>query len=1236
MNSKLSNGVAPMNLLCKSRAAVASASFALSLCMALASTSVSADIAQSPLLLGGGSVPGNLILAPSVEFPTVISVANLGDYNHSTKYAGYFDSAKCYIYQKEQISVAFFGTIKGDDGGGYFRPSRFATNCAGEWSGNYLNWATTQTIDPFRKALTGGYRVVDTDSQTILEKATRVSRTSYFPDRSVGTALSSVVSPYSDATLTSSVKDGDTDFKKNKTVHITRKVVTTKSPCNKNCTSTKTEDDYYTVRVEACVPGLLESNCVKYGSNYKPEGLLQQYNKNIRYSVFSYVAEDGNTRNGGVLRSPQKYVGEIKRTPGVLGDQNNPNKEWDTTTGVLYTNPDSDTANANSGVINYINKFGELTNYHKSNDPVSELYYAALRYIKNQGNFSSWSNATEQQRDAFPIITDWVDPIQYACQKNVILGIGDVYTHEDRNIPVAGDTLDVNGYTQNVFTLEGITTSPSAGSFTGRGNSAYIAGLAYYGNTTDIRTDFIGTQTVSTHWVDVRENQILESRKNNQYWLAAKYGGFKVPKGYVLGTALEDNSWWTSGETLETNDKRPDNFYVASDATKMVESLTKAFGQIANDVASTTASLASNSTRLDTDTAVFQSRLNSTHWSGDLLAKLIDSNGNVASTATWSAASKLDLQAADDRKILTIAPADTSSSSGPWISTTGKNFKWADLNSTQKELLQKSNETDNAMAQLRLNYLRGDRSNEISIAEQTRLFRMRDSVLGDIVNSDPQYSHTEDFGYGSLSWSSGAVGTAYKTFRNGKSSRTPMVVVGANDGMLHGFNADVASADGGKELFAFVPSSVYGNLSNLTDPEYTHRYYVDGTPRIADAYINGGWKTLVAGTTGAGGKSVFVLDVSNPSSITKNNVLWEFSHPSMGNTMGQPSIVALPNGEFGVVVSSGYHETAPTEGHIWILNAADGSIIKDFTVPSAGDIGQPLVTDTNFDRVADRIYAADTLGNVWRFDMKTAASSGWQAPTSLGSAPLFIAEGRDGERQAITAPINSAFNDKGEHMVFFGTGSFYKTGDNEIPTDPRVESFYGIIDRENAIVGRDSLLKQEVIKEATVDGNLLRAISSNELTTEDGWYLDLAWLSGTGATGANGERVIAKANVRSGLLTFTSMTPSEDPCASGGTSMIMTIDLSSGSRLNYVYFDSNGDGNLDSLDTTVITGKDVPWSGISDPDDGVIKGVSNISDGLGGGWLCYAGSSGLDPVCIKVAGGLNKGRQSWREIRTTH
>ena len=116
------------------------ASFLLALCTAVSAPVSYADISQKPLLLGGGSVPGNLALVPSVEWPTILSVANLGNYNTTTKFSGYFDSDKCYQYSHDSTNS--------DRRNSHFYPVSISVtrNCAGNlWSGNYLNWAATQT-----------------------------------------------------------------------------------------------------------------------------------------------------------------------------------------------------------------------------------------------------------------------------------------------------------------------------------------------------------------------------------------------------------------------------------------------------------------------------------------------------------------------------------------------------------------------------------------------------------------------------------------------------------------------------------------------------------------------------------------------------------------------------------------------------------------------------------------------------------------------------------------------------------------------------------------------------------------------------------------------------------------------------------------------------------------------------------------------------------------------------------
>ncbi len=1286
-----------------------------------------ADVSQTPLLLGASNVPGNLALVPSVEWPTLLSIANTGDYSSTNTYLGYFDSAKCYTYDKTNE---------------WFEPVGYALakKCGGakQWAGNFLNWAGTPTIDPFRSALTGGYRYRDEVGLTVLEKARHTGQSS------AGNRTSSANVPKSEIVGATPAKSdwdnfylrlsglgvdmlfsnwnnklGDDSASLGEQVAydpaLTRpwdggRLLKSYTPQNSSTLKTVYR---LKLRVKVCVPSMLEANCKKYSdTNYKPEGLLQQYSENIRYSVFGYLNDENQLRDGGVLRAGQKYIGPLKRERGVAGQMENARTEWSSVTGILVPNPNPADATAtqtafgrtvnNSGVINYLNKFGQLTtNPHKSNDPVSELYYAAFRYFRHPtdasgnsiGNVPEYSTASpahnstpngntkDKWLDGFPVITNWDDPIQYACQKNVILGIGDTNTHADRNLPgatksdkepatparVTADSFNVATATSRVGTIEGVDVKANSSATFGdccNNNSAYIAGMAYHANTVDLRDDISGEQLLSTHWVDVRENGVLKGRAKNQYWLAAKYGGFKIPSDVDYGdpyarTESLPNSWWTDGDQTEIGELRPRNFYVASDATKMVESLKTAFANIAKEVSSTTAALSTNSTKLETDTAVFQSMLDSSNWSGDLLAKAVASNGTVSETPLWKAAQKLDALSNSqtaDRIILTSTAPTANGTTGALVSTTGRTFTWDQLDSTQKIALRATaggTTTTEEVGQNRLAFLRGDRSLERTDTAPNNPFRERGSRLGDIANSDPQYIYKPNFGYSQLPESAGFTSTiksAYTTFRSQSSyqSRPPVVVVGANDGMLHGFDATLGTT-GGKELFAYVPNDLIDELHELTDPTYAHRYYVDGTPRIGDALVSGQWKTLVVGSSGAGGRSIFALDISNPSNMSASNVLWEFSHAEMGYSLGRPSLVPLYNGKFGVIVTSGYDRpTSTTAGYVWILDASDGSVIKRFDLPNSGDLGSPLAVDIDNDRVADRIYVADTLGKVWRLDITGTAPSGWGAPSALQSGsniiPMFLARDSSGVAQPITAPLDAAYTRDRRIMLVFGTGSFYQTTDNEIPDSPQVQSFYGVIDSGSQIDGRSTLLEQEILKQVTGTDLNGRAISENAMTdSHEGWYLDLLWKSAKGGPGAVGERVISQAQLGGNRVTFSTLIPSSNPCDAGGTSWIMSLDLATGSRLAYSYFDYNGDGSIDEGDYIELDdGTKVPVSGVADPDEGAVKGTIGLNDqSTGKRYLCYASSAsstdsdGVTPVCIEVMGNNNdSNRLSWHEVRT--
>ncbi|WP_415889493.1 pilus assembly protein [Neptuniibacter sp. SY11_33] len=1482
--------------------------------ISFSSISNATTVAQTPLFLGEGNVPGNLALVPSVEWPTVLSAANIGSYDEDTESIGYFDSGKCYSYQYESTETDR-----------HFYPVSLTSNykCPGDyWSGNYLNWATTQTIDPFRWALTGGYRVKDTVTETWVEKARHSGQNNYFDERTInGSSVVNNATPFSTSwfksevgglsnqmhfTLpsghgytnitspTSSVVFADTDFSSgwsaysngnvsrsstvaqddsfslkktdnddphggykdigstvdyddftfeawiyrptvgtqngqsdrlslsngsasgygfnvsqsnikierrnsggassiSSTVSFTRprdewyrvvfesetgnkfKLTVYNSSGSQLATVTSNADSNYSnfsrlyihggheyyvdnitineisgggtvayenissdkygtsVRVKVCDSNIgVEENCKQYGSNWKPEGLIQRYSGEIRYSIFGYLNDSNFSRDGGVLRASKKFVGPTKLDP-TLGEITNPNAEWDSSTGVLIQNPDSsdasDTATyygvtvADSGVLNYLNKFGQLnSNNFKSYDPVSELYYTSLRYFKNQGNIEEYYTKTPSHNsspgsaeirkwvDGFPVVRTWSDPIQYACQKNVVLGIGDVNTHRDKNLPgntsgtdepskpseVSSDnTVDVRTATDKIAALEGISIDTGAASYSGRNNSAYMAGLAYDANTSDIRpNDFAGTQTVQTYWVDVLENEVLRDKRNNQFWLTAKYGGFVVrkhpscedpnytPTGtecatqslgdpYLRTDSLPEWWWYTNTDVLDPNSgsdyNRADNFYTAGEARKMIDGLTDAFTSIAASIRGAGATLTASSSRLDDNSAVYNALMDTTLWSGDLVAQAISGNAVLAGVNSWSAASIMDALAETDlpnRKIYTSTYAAEDILTGVTLNEGGVEFKWTSLSAEQKEMLRKTPSngplTTEAFAQQRLDFLRGSRTLEQTVSNTSNPFRQRGSRLGDIVNSSPKNVEKLNFGYGQLAYSSfpSDIDTDYVAYRATTAyvNKPNLILLGANDGMLHIFDASFTS-NGGKELFAYVPSNAFGNLYELTDPDYSHRFYVDGPVDYADAWfdladvptgVSDGWKTVAVSTLGAGGKGVSLLDISDPENMDGDSVLWEFSHEDMGVLIQKASVVALPNGKFGVIVSSGFSH-GKSQGHIWLLNVADGSIIKDFVVPSNGGLGQVLAVDKNGDKVTDRLLVGDTNGNLWRFDLSSTDPLDWEPPAGLLSGttpvPFFTATDGSGTAQPITAPVEADFDSKGRIVVFFGTGSYYLIGDNEVGNSPQVQSLYGVHDTGAPISGRSDLLEQEIYYEATVSEGVVSLITDNEpLASDKGWFLDLEWSTTYGGPGPKGELVHTKPVIRIGSIIFASKIPSNDPCLAGGETRFYSLDPTTGGVLSYSSFDTNGDGVIDDSDKVAYTYTDengdeqtiyVPASGIIF-DGGGGSGVSDdsIVNTSNGDARILINDSDSDDIFVKNFNEkFSEGRQAWREVQ---
>jgi type IV pilus assembly protein PilY1 len=561
------------------------------------------------------------------------------------------------------------------------------------------------------------------------------------------------------------------------------------------------------------------------------------------------------------------------------------------------------------------------------------------------------------------------------------------------------------------------------------------------------------------------------------------------------------------------------------------------------------AALAANSTSIQTGTLIYQAKFDSRDWHGQLVAYNVNLDGSIGTTA-WDAASKLP--AASSRKVTT--------STGTLGKDQGKDFKTcsSDLTDTQKTLLNKtpSNVVDNK-CQDRLDWLRGDRSKEVA---NGGTYRSRvTTVLGDTINSDPVYVKNEDYGYAG---SAIAGASSYAAFVAGKASRIPMVYVGANDGMLHGFRADTGSSDSGRELMAHVPNAVFSKINQLMDPGYTHTFFVDGSPTVGDAYLSNTWKTVLVSGLGAGGKGVFALDVTDPTNHGPSKVLWEFSDTDLGYTFSQPQIGRLKSGQWVAIFGNGYNSAVSNEkAFLYVVNLETGAQIAKIqagSTASTNGLSTPALIDTNNDKFIDYAYAGDLQGNLWKFDLTSETVSSWTV------AKLFEAKNASNEVQPITvkpALSQPTSQPSGGVMVLFGTGKYLSSTD---PSSTQVQSFYAIWDNGAGVATRSQLQAQTIQAETNEFGYTLRQTSNNtvDYLTKRGWYLDLVVSGESGV----GERVVSNAIVRYDRVIFVTTLPSADVCQPGGGSWLMELEAYTGSRTSVSVFNFNGDTFFNASD----------------------------------------------------------------------
>ncbi|QLG89202.1 hypothetical protein HQ393_13640 [Chitinibacter bivalviorum] len=759
------------------------------------------------------------------------------------------------------------------------------------------------------------------------------------------------------------------------------------------------------------------------------------------------------------------------------------------------------------------------------------------------------------------ISENYTSPIQYRCQKNFTIVITDGDATNDDNLPGSGKSaisytsIDAaNNSVNKSFSvctavsspdcpaaLEGSSGTPGFGDTTNRPRA--IRDVAKYANDLDMRT--------SGNDLDGKSFDDTKFKKQNMQTYTV---GFSVLNDVLPATASVGGG----------------KYYTATDETTLSTALTNAV----NEIIASISNAGGVATQTETYTAgnkVFQPVFNPKGWYGELRCYNLDSYGNfdpVTSKCTPNA--KAVFPAVASRKIYSSTnptSTSTSTSSGTTAFSFDTSTGLTAMSTTQKTALG-ATATDQ---QNIINYIRGTDGT----------FRSRtNGLLGDIVDSQPIV----------VSKPAGeSTDTDYATFKTANASRS-MVFIGANDGMMHGFDINNMT-----EILGYIPATLYSKLPNLSKTDYgenttPHNFYVNGSMRQADIKAGGSWKTILVGGLGQGGKAYYAIDATQASNFSSASatVKWErnnLNSPSIGYTLPAPIIYNVRTSSStvvpAVILANGYENnwgvtpvTANTSS-LLIVNANTGDLIKEITVPNSTGLSSPAGADFGQDGILDYVYAGDMSGKLWRFDLTDNNPNNFKvAPNPIYDAgttkPIAM-------RPAVMA-LNKTNGDAIGNLIFFGTGKLLTDTDR---TNTDQQTFYAVIDKmvdTPVTVTQSDLQVQTVIDTKSTTSNRIgnyRKVSNNSLdlqsatNTKLGWYIDFPISS---------EKLVTSPMLYDDKLIFGTGVPlATEKCIPGGKGWIMGLNPLTGSVTTnkkgnkYSFIDINSDNKATAADQISFT-----------------------------------------------------------------
>jgi type IV pilus assembly protein PilY1 len=444
----------------------------------------------------------------------------------------------------------------------------------------------------------------------------------------------------------------------------------------------------------------------------------------------------------------------------------------------------------------------------------------------------------------------------------------------------------------------------------------------------------------------------------------------------------------------------------------------------------------------------------------------------------------------------------------------------------------------------------------------------------------------------------------YSNFKSAQSSRTGTVFIGANDGMLHAFDALT-----GDERWAYVPSVVIPNMWKLADFDYSnlHLNFVNGTPLVSDICTancttsSAVWKTILVGGLNSGGRGYYALDVTNPASP---QLLWEFTTTSgvgnikdddLGFSFGQPVVTRKSDGTWVVLVTSGYNNVSPGDGkgYLYVLNAGTGAIISKISTgvgSTATPSGLAKIAGNNTEtngNLLGYVYGGDLLGNMWRFDINSTDTAVIGNGAVIKFATLYSDAAGAYPQPITTTPMLAKVS--GSLVVYVGTGKYLEVSDL---SNSQVQSLYAIKDNGsgatfvNPRASTSLMVKQTLTNNTDINNADTRVVSSPnpvDFYVKRGWYVDFP---------VSGERINIDGILDAGVIIVPTTIPTSSACTPGGYSFNNFFDYKTGGPTSGAIVSTRYDSLIVGLSRFFIDGKLVNQVVTS---DGKIQNEKNLN-----------------------------------------